>query len=115
MGEVPTAVVCDDAPGFRALITALLTEAGLDVVAEVEDVEAGGREQGVDGLGARAVVVGRAEAVLERDERPPTAQRLGRPAQDLLLRALDVDLDEGDRQLARERAVERLGRDPQRT
>lgn len=32
--EAPTAVVCDDAPGFRALMTALLEEAGLDVVGD---------------------------------------------------------------------------------
>jgi DNA-binding NarL/FixJ family response regulator len=32
----PTAIVCDDAPGFRALMSALLTEAGLDVVGEAD-------------------------------------------------------------------------------
>jgi CheY-like chemotaxis protein len=33
-GDGPTAIVCDDAPGFRALMSALLTDAGLRVVAE---------------------------------------------------------------------------------
>jgi DNA-binding NarL/FixJ family response regulator len=32
----PTAIVCDDAPGFRALMSALLAEAGLNVVGEAE-------------------------------------------------------------------------------
>src|SRR4051794_37733673 len=32
--EAPTAIVCDDAPGFRALMTALLEEAGLRVVGD---------------------------------------------------------------------------------
>jgi DNA-binding NarL/FixJ family response regulator len=31
-----TAIVCDDAPGYRALMRALLTEAGVRVVAEAE-------------------------------------------------------------------------------
>ena len=30
----PTAIVCDDAPGFRALMSALLSDAGLQVVGE---------------------------------------------------------------------------------
>ena len=30
----PTAIVCDDAPGFRALMTAMLSDAGLYVVGE---------------------------------------------------------------------------------
>jgi DNA-binding NarL/FixJ family response regulator len=30
----PTAIVCDDAPGFRALMTAMLSDAGLNVVGE---------------------------------------------------------------------------------
>jgi DNA-binding NarL/FixJ family response regulator len=34
MVEAPTAIVCDDAPGFRALMIALLEEAGLRVVQE---------------------------------------------------------------------------------
>ena len=34
MSEAPTAIVCDDAPGFRALMTALLEEAGLRVVGD---------------------------------------------------------------------------------
>ena len=32
--EAPTAVVCDDAPGFRALMTALLEESGLRVIGD---------------------------------------------------------------------------------
>src|SRR3954470_4138453 len=38
----PTAIVCDDAPGFRALMTAMLSDAGLNVVGEAatwEDTE----------------------------------------------------------------------------
>jgi DNA-binding NarL/FixJ family response regulator len=34
VSEAPTAIVCDDAPGFRALLTALLEEAGLRVVGD---------------------------------------------------------------------------------
>src|SRR4051794_14224907 len=35
MAEVgPTAIVCDDAPGFRALMKAMLSDAGLDVIGE---------------------------------------------------------------------------------
>jgi DNA-binding NarL/FixJ family response regulator len=30
----PTAIVCDDAPGFRALMTAMLSDAGLNVVGQ---------------------------------------------------------------------------------
>jgi DNA-binding NarL/FixJ family response regulator len=30
----PTAIVCDDAPGFRALMTAMLSDAGLNVIGE---------------------------------------------------------------------------------
>ena len=30
----PTAIVCDDAPGFRALMSAMLSDAGLNVVGE---------------------------------------------------------------------------------
>ena len=33
-GDGPTAIVCDDAPGFRALMTAMLSDAGLNVVGE---------------------------------------------------------------------------------
>lgn len=36
MGDGLTAIVCDDAPGFRALMSALLEEAGLDVIARGE-------------------------------------------------------------------------------
>jgi DNA-binding NarL/FixJ family response regulator len=35
-GDLPRAVVCDDAPGFRALMSVMLAEAGLDVVGEGE-------------------------------------------------------------------------------
>ena len=38
-GDGLTAVVCDDAPGFRALLSALLEEAGLTVVARGETWE----------------------------------------------------------------------------
>jgi DNA-binding NarL/FixJ family response regulator len=34
VSEAPTAIVCDDAPGFRALMSALLGEAGLRVVGD---------------------------------------------------------------------------------
>jgi DNA-binding NarL/FixJ family response regulator len=37
--EGPTAIVCDDAPGFRALMRAMLTDAGLQVVGEAETWE----------------------------------------------------------------------------
>ncbi len=46
-----TAIVCDDAPGFRALLTALLQEAGLDVVAEADSWEATERlSPGIDAI-----------------------------------------------------------------
>lgn len=52
MGEgVPTAIVCDDAPGFRALMSALLAEAGLSVVGEADTwAEAERIAPGVDAI-----------------------------------------------------------------
>lgn len=39
MAERLTAIVCDDAPGFRALLSALLADAGAEVVARGETWE----------------------------------------------------------------------------
>jgi DNA-binding NarL/FixJ family response regulator len=51
MTGAPTAIVCDDAPGFRALMSALLGEAGLDVVGEADTwAEAERLAPGVDAI-----------------------------------------------------------------
>jgi len=47
----PTAIVCDDAPGFRALMKALLSDAGLQVVGEADSwAEAERLAPGVDAI-----------------------------------------------------------------
>jgi DNA-binding NarL/FixJ family response regulator len=47
----PTAIVCDDAPGFRALMSALLADAGLEVVGEADTwAEAERLAPGVDAI-----------------------------------------------------------------
>jgi DNA-binding NarL/FixJ family response regulator len=49
MDQGLTAIVCDDAPGFRALLSALLADAGVDVVARGETwVEALELAPGID-------------------------------------------------------------------
>jgi CheY-like chemotaxis protein len=53
MGSGLTAIVCDDAPGFRALLSALLSDAGLDVTGRGETWEDAERLA----AGADAVVV----------------------------------------------------------
>ena len=65
----------------------------------------------VDRLRRRAVVLGRAGAVLEHDERPVAADRLGGAAQHAELGALDIDLDQRRRVVGRELAVEALHAD----
>ncbi len=61
---------------------------------KVEDAVAKAREQVENVLRAGAVVVRRAEAVLEDDDRMVGGQRGPRPPQHAQLGAFDVDLDQ---------------------
>ena len=81
---------------------------------EVEDAVADTHEQIEDVLGARAIVVRGAEAVLEDDDRVVGLKRRARAAQHAQLGAFDVDLDQVGGVVACQRVVEAhdVDRDP---
>jgi len=86
MGDRVTAIVCDDAPGFRALLSALLEDAGVEVVARGETwAEAVELAPGID-----AVVVDLWMPELELDALA-TIREITRGSTLAVVTALDLD------------------------